>query len=263
MNIEAKIENPICIRLGDTENVILSDGINKQNNPLVPGVMFSGNRYGFVLIIDKSGRQKEVVYPTQCRIDAVGIENGVLKIFEEGKKNSWRFSKSGKLEHSILGEFTDEYRSKFNIKLENNDMFSGKPILKNPLCIKISENLEKSVILKDETIQQDYPLLYPGVMLGTEHYGFVLILDTNDAKKEIHYPTQNRIDAISIEEDEFGDLKVFENGKYNPWLFSYDGKFKQEASYNPYSRRDKAFVEEQYGLNIEDTVDHFNLKIKK
>ena len=32
MDIEAKIENPVCIRLGDTENVILADEVNKQNN---------------------------------------------------------------------------------------------------------------------------------------------------------------------------------------------------------------------------------------
>ncbi len=117
MDIEAKIENPVCIRLDNTENVILSDEVNKQNNPLVPGVMFGGNHYGFVLITDINGGQKEMVYPIQCRIDAVGIEG-----------------------------------------------------------------------------------------------------------------------------NEFGDLEIFENGKYYPCFFTYNGKFKQEASYNPYSRRDKAFV---------------------
>lgn len=64
MDIEAKIENPVCIRLGDTDNVILADEVNKQNNPLVPGVMFDGNHYGFVLITDVNRRQKEVYYPT-------------------------------------------------------------------------------------------------------------------------------------------------------------------------------------------------------
>lgn len=71
------------------------------------------------------------------------------------------------------------------------------------------------------------------------------------------------MDAIGIEEDEFRDLKIFENGKYYPWLFSYDGKFKQKASYNPYSRRDKVFVQDVYGLNMEDAADCFSLRIKK
>ena len=58
MDIEPKIENPVCIRFGDTENVILADEINKQSTPLVPGVMFVGNHYGFVLITDINGKQK-------------------------------------------------------------------------------------------------------------------------------------------------------------------------------------------------------------
>ena len=55
---------------------------------------------------------------------------------------------------------------------------------------------------------------------------------------------------------------VFEKGKSYPWLFSYDGIFKQEALYNPYSISDKAFVESVYGLNMKDAVACFNLKIK-
>ena len=135
MNIETKIENPVRIRLSDTENVVLADEVNKQNNSLVPGVMFGGSHYGFLLITDMNEKQKEMVYPTQCRIDAVGIEGGILKVFEEGK--------------------------------------------------------------------------------------------------------------------------------YHPWLFTYNGEFKQEASYNPYSRKDKAFAKDEYGLNMRDAVYRFTLKIKK
>lgn len=262
MHIVAKIKNPICIRLGNAANALLVDDANNQSIPLVPGVMFGDEHYGFVLIIDVNGRQKEVVYPTRCRIDAVGIENGILKIFEEGKSSSWRFAKSGKLEHSIFGEFTDEYRSKFNIVVEHDTLFLGQPIFKNPLRVKIVENSEKSMILKDEFILQDFPL-YPGIVLGTEHYGFILIIDVNGRQKEVYYPTQNKIDSIGIEGDVFGDLKVFEYGKYHPWIFSSDGEFKQEASYNPYSRRDRAFVEDVYDLNMEEATDRFTLSVKK
>ena len=261
MDIEPKIEKPVFIRFGDTENVILADEINKQSTPLVPGVMFVGNHYGFVLITDINGKQKEMVYPTQCRIVAVAFEAGTLKIFEEGKRTFWRFNNSGKLEHSIFGEFTDEYRSRINTSLEYCDIIMGEPILKNPLCVKIARNSERSVILKDEFVKQDYPL-YPGAIFETEHYGFVLIIDTDKGQKEVYYPTQNRVNAIGIAGGELGDLKVFENGKYHPWLFSYDGNFKQEASYNLYSISDKAFVESVYGLNMKDAVACFNLKIK-
>ena len=259
MDIESKIKNPICIRLGYNENIILADEKNEQNNSLVPGAIFSDDHYGFVLIIDANGSQKEVVYPTQCRIDAVGIEYGVLKVFEEGKKTSWRFSKSGKLEHSTFDEFTDEYRAKFDIPV---GMPVKEPVLENPLCVKISKNPTESMILKDDFIQQDYPL-YPGIMLGTKHYGFILIFDDNGCHRQICFPTQNRIDAIGIEENEFGDLKVFENGKYHPWTFTHNGKFKEEASYNPSSKKDKEFVKKVYGLDILDAECCYALKMKK
>lgn len=262
MSLEAKILNPVSIRLGKNYNIIMEDEKTHKEYPLIPGVMFGGEHYGFVLITEHNGKQRETVYPTQCKIQAIGINGGILKVFEDGKKLSWRFDKTGKLEHSTFDDFTDEFRSNFDIIVENYDMFMGEPTLMNPLNIKISRNPEESVILKDENIKEDYPL-YPGVMLGNVHYGFILIIDTDKGQKEVVYPTQNRIDAVGIEGNIYGDLKVFENGKYHPWLFGYDGKFKKEASYNQYSRRDKAFVEDCYGLNETNTKYCFALQKKK
>lgn len=261
MLLEAKISDPVCIRLGRDSNIIMADEKNKEVHPLIPGAIFGGEHYGFVLIVDHNGKQREIVHPTQCRIDAAGIEGGHLKIFEEGKKNAWIFDKTGKLEHSAFDEFTDEVRSKFDIIVENYDMFMGEPTLKNPVSIKISENPEESVILKDENIQENYPL-YPGAMLGTVHYGFILIIDTEKGQKEIIYPTHNGIDAIGIEGDVCGDLKIFEKGKYHPWVFTYKGKLKKQSSYNQYSKSDKAFVEDCYNLN-ETSSDYFTLQRKK
>ena len=259
MNIESKIENPICIRIGTTENVILSKDGNEPNVPLNPGAMFDGDHYGFVLITDANGKQKERVYPTQSSINAVDIKNGFLRVFEVGKELPWTFNRSGKVEHSPFGEFTFEYRSELDIP---KGMPMEEPILKNPLSVKISKNPEESVILKDETIKEDYPL-YPGVVLETEHYGFILIIDTDEGQREVYYPTQNRIDAIGIEGNAFGDIKVFESGKYHPWLFSNDGEFKQEASFNPHSRKDRDFIEEVYSTDMEDAVNRFALKTRK
>ena len=259
MNIESKIENPICIRIGTTENVILSKDGNEPNVPLNPGAMFDGDHYGFVLITDANGKQKERVYPTQCSINAVDIKSGVLRVFEVGKELPWTLNRSGKVEHSPFGEFTLEYRSELDIP---KGMPMEEPILKNPLSVKISKNPEESEILKDETIKEDYPL-YPGVVLETEHYGFILIIDTDEGQREVHYPTQNRIDAIGIDGNAFGDIKVFESGKYHPWLFSNDGKFKQEASFNPHSRKDRDFIEEVYSTDMEDAVNRFALKTRK
>lgn len=262
MLLEAKISDPICIRLGKETNLIMGDEINKEAVPLKPGAMFGGEHYGFVLIVDYNGKQKEYVYPTQCRIDAVGISGSRLKVFEDGKKFSWIFDSDGKMEHSAFDEFTDEFRTKFNVIVENNDMFMEEPTLKNPISVMISWNPEESVILKDEYIQENYPL-NPGVMLGGIHYGFIFIVNTPKGQKEIIYPTQNRIEAIGIEGNYCdGDIKVFEKGKYHPWIFSFEGKFKQESSYNEYSRRDKKFVEDYYGLNSQE-ADCFTLQKKK
>ena len=269
MSLEAKIQNPICIKLGKNSNVILADEDCKEEYPLIPGALVGGEHYGFIIISDCNGKQRESFYPTQCRIEAIGIEGGVLKVFEEGKKFSWQFTKTGILEHSVFDDFTDEFRKKFDIIVENYNMFMGEPRLENPLRVQISLDPEKSMILHDEIIKKDYPL-YPGVMLGTIHYGFILIFDTEHGKKEVVYPTQNRIDAIGMEDDHCDDedeyckvLKVFENGKYHPWVFTYNGKFKKQASYNQYSRRDKKFVEEVYGLNESRDQDIFNLQLKK
>lgn len=262
MLLEAKISNPVRIRLGKNSNFIMADEKNKENHPLIPGALFGGEHYGFILIVDYNGKQKEFVYPTQCKIEGAGILNNILNIFEEGKKIAWKFDKSGNLEHSAFDEFTDEFRSKFDVVGENYDMFMGKPILINPINIKIALDPEESVILKDDDVQENYPL-FPGVMLGTEHYGFVLLIDSANGQKEIIYPTQNRIEAVGIEKSTYhSELKIFEKSKYHPWVFTPDGKFKSESSYNQYSRRDKLFVKECYGLN-ENSSECFHLQKKK
>jgi len=261
MLLEAKISNPIRIRMGKNSDFIMTDENDKKTYPLVPGAIFSGEHYGFVLIVDYNGRQREIVYPTQCKIEAAGIENGYLKFFEESKKNAWIFDRTGKLEHSAFDEFTDKFRTKLDIIVENCNMFMGEPTLKNPISIKIAMNPEKSVILKDENIQENFPL-YPGAMIRGEHYGFILIIEHDGKRKEIIYQTQNKIDAIGIEGNIYEDLKIFECGKYHPWLFTFNGKFKNASSYNQYSKRDKAFVEDCYRLN-ENSSGCFTLQVKK
>lgn len=127
-----------------------------------------------------------------------------------------------------------------------------------PVSVRLGKNY--NIIMEDEKAHEEYPL-YSGAMLGNVHYGFILIVDTDKEKKEVVYPTQNRIDVVGIEGDIYGDLKVFKNRKYYPWLFGCDGKFKKEASYNQYSRRDKAFFEDCYGLN-ETNTKYFCIKGK-
>lgn len=262
MRIDERILNPICIKLGKNSGIIMTHNEEVKTYSLDPGAMFDEGHYGFVLISEHNGRQRETVYATQCRVHAVGMNHDTLTIFEDGKKAPWKFSKSGKLEHSTFNEFTEEFKSQVDIISENYDMFMGEPQLVNPIQIKISKNPKESVILHDENITQDYPLC-PGAWLGNVHYEFILIIDSEDGEKEVAYPTQNRIDAVGIEKFPTEDLKIFENGKYHPWIFGCDGVFKEEASYNQYSRRDKEFIQDCYNLNQDPSEACFAIQKKK
>ena len=249
---------PECIYYDRCDNglpiyMLVNEKVNKGNNckiehQLTQAVMFEGNHYGFVLIIDNKIVQREYVYQTQCKIQAIGMENGFLKIFEEGKKSPWVFNKNGKLENSAFGELVDELRDCFNTIVENYDIFTAEPIVKNPIKINIDRYLRNCVIQNDEFIDKDYPL-YPGLVLGTEHYGFIFVIENEDGlKKEIIYPTNNKIDAIGMEYSDMDDIKI------------YRGVFKKKATHNPYSKRDQAFVEKSYDLEGVNPEDGFCIK---
>ena len=260
MSLDGKIKNPISIRIGDFSNIMIEKDGEREDVPLEPGMMFGGEHYGFVLISDCNGVQRETIYPTQCSILALGIEGGVLLIFEDGKKSPWRFDKKGRIEHSPVDDFTDEALSKADIAVRNAGMFLDKPLLLNPVRIRIAKDPEKSLILRDGVSDCDYPL-YPGAMLGGKQYGFLLQIERDGEPKEVAYPTQNRIEAVGIEGHHEGDLKIFEEGKYHPWVFTFNGKLKNESSYNQYSRKDISYVRERFGLD--GVEDHFQLQKKK
>lgn len=260
MIIEPKLENPICIKLNNEKCYIIS-GENFENEYcLSQGLVFSKEHYGFVLIVDYNGKQKEYVYPSQCKIIATGIDNSNLKIFEEGKKLCWIFDKKGSLFHSTYDDFNLDYKEKNNIKDEEFNKTYKKACLKNPIKIKISN--DENFIIKDENIDENYPL-YPGAMISSEHYGFILIVDSTKGQREIVYPTQNKITAIGMEKSNNDNIRIFEEGKYNPWIFTRKGLFKQKSSYNQYSRRDMEFIENCCELNNEEIKNNFSLILKK
>lgn len=261
MSIEEKVLDPVCIRLGKNSNIVLPDEVNKTADPLQPGVLFGGEHYGFILIIDHNGRQREIIYPTQGTIQAIEMRDSMLKIYEDGKKGPWQFNQAGRLEHTTRDEFTEDFLRKCKAVLDDSKCFED-PILMNPVYIQIALDPTKSTIMKDESVCYDYPL-YPGAMLGSVHYGFILVIETEEGLKEVAYPTQNRIDAIGIDGSFYDDLKVFEVGKYHPWLFTYNGVLKEKGSYNPYSRRDKEFIKECYALGEVDPGSCFTKRDKK
>lgn len=101
--LEAKIENPLNLKLGTNENVIILDG---ERLSLENGVVFGGEHYGFNLILDDSCEGLAVPYATQCRIGGVQIVGDTLIILEDNKYIPWRFNKNtGKLINEAVFSF--------------------------------------------------------------------------------------------------------------------------------------------------------------
>lgn len=243
MILEAKILDPITIKLGDDSGILVAKEDGGDDYELLSQALFSKLHFGFILIYDCKGKQKEMVYSTQCGIDGVEITKDEIKIFEEGKKLPWKFDKKGKLKNSTTDDFTNDFKDNINKIIEKEIMDLEEPSLLNPIYIKISKNPIENVILKDEGCNKDLPL-HPGAIIGNVHFGFVLVIDTDEGEKEIAYPTPNKIVGIGSEKNFLDNLKIYENGKYHPWEFSCDGKLLKVAAYNPYSRQDNKFIEE-------------------
>ena len=116
MDIEKKIKNPVCIRLCDTKNVILVDEVNIHSNHLVKGVMFGGNYYGFILIINTEKWQKDVYYSIQNRVSAIGYVADELrdfKVLKNKKYLPWLFSYMSKFKQEASNNSYSRWRKVF------------------------------------------------------------------------------------------------------------------------------------------------------
>ncbi len=259
MNIEAKVKNPIRIRLKKNKSVILKTANWDTDYPLNPGVVLGGEHYGFIVIIDYNNTQKEIVYKTQCKLQMLGIENGKLKVYEEYKKTPWIIDqKTGTSEKSAYNAFTNEGLDKIITEAEDYDVSYDEPIFKNPIKIEYDyTSKNESRIILDET-EEAIPIK-PGVILKRSHYGFIITIKTTKGKTKISYPTENRIDAVGGEDEEIAGknylkIKVYENGKYHPWIInpeslSSEDLIAQESHYNQFSRRDQEFIKKRKRKN--------------
>lgn len=253
MDGEAKIKNPIIIRLGSFENVVVPDKTCNKLFPLKDGLVFGGEHYGFVLIVDTKGKQTEEYYKSKRRIFGTGLSESGLHIYEEGNGDYWLFSKDGNLEHMPADS---KVASTMDIVCNNIDILIGRKLL-NPICIRVAKDPKDSVILSDNNEGKDTPIC-PGAMFGGERYGFILLIETKDGIKKVEYPTQNRITAIGAE-DVDDDIKVYEEGKYMSWVFDKNGKFKRKSSYYKFSLKDRSFIENSYEQSADTDEDRFTI----
>lgn len=250
MSNDAKIKNPIVIRIDNNGEVSIVNEDDNSINPISNGIMFGTIHYGFIIISDYKGVQREIVYPTNNSVDAIGVSANGINVYEEGVRESWVFDKKGKLvrempENPIRLNFTLSEKA-----VENSEQLLGVHRVSKPLTIVIDS--DDRIILFDNG--DEYPI-NPGVMIGDDHYGFILIRNIRGRQIERVFPTQNRIEAVGVSSQNIGtDFDIFEEGKYKPWKFDKFGKLLQEGAYLEASRKDINFVNSQIENNKSLTI---------
>ena len=77
----------------------------------------------------------------------------------------------------------------------------------NPICIRLDNYFD--ILLKNIEGYSSCSLM-PGIMVGGEHYGFVVISSKDGKQKETIYSTSNKISSIGVENNK---LQIFEDKK--------------------------------------------------
>ncbi len=240
MEKKASLDNPIVIKIDNNGEVSVINENDNTTMKIPKGVMLATIHYGFVIISDYKGTQREIVYPTINRVDAVGVTSSGIRIYEDGIRESWEFSKKGELiqempDNPIRLDFTMTEKA-----FEHQDELLGEQRVLNPITIIIGNDKSSRRILFDN--REEYPV-NPGVLIGGTHYGFILVREVKGRQVERVFPTQNRIEAVGVSSQETDtDFDVFEEGKYLPWKFNKTGKLIQAASYFEMSGNDREYI---------------------
>ena len=121
--VEAKNENSVIIKeTGIPGELIIGEG--KDAIKTKCGCVFSENHYGFIFTTLDKG---EMSYSTQCPIFGVEVDNGLLKVWEDGKVIPWRVDmKNGEVvdyaKFSSLSRRDIQYlEEKFGLGIEDLD----------------------------------------------------------------------------------------------------------------------------------------------
>lgn len=256
---EEKFEHPIVIKINQNECTLLADDSYDNDFAVTEHwVMFKGQHYGFILIADNNGYQKEYYYSTENSIAYVGMRNNHLLIFEQNKPDCWDFDRSGKIvdkptrmEDFEKAPFASMKTDEQEMIMNHFDNIGPEAETNDPVTFLIKENIEDCVLLANR-VGQENTSLENGVMLGGQHYGFTLIIDRKNCNKEIHFSTQFRVQGMQFEKRDIRDIsgehieetyiKIYEEGKQFSWMFTKYGKLVESAHFNRYSRRDVDFL---------------------
>lgn len=244
---KAKIQNPIVLNIDRDGNVSMINEDDNTSISLQNGMMFGTINYGFVIISDYNGRQREVVYPTIRSIDAIGVTKYGINVYEFGIRESWEFDKRGNLVREMPDNPIMLDYPTIDKAYEHSGELLGAYRISNPITIVLDSN-EKYVLFDNG---DRYPI-NPGLVIGSkDHYGFILIRNINGKQTERLFPTQNPIEAIGVTSQSLGtDFDIFEEGKHFSWKFDKKGKLIRESSYLDASRKDMKYIDNQIKNNL-------------
>lgn len=102
--------------------------------------------------------------------------------------------------------------------MEKKEIF-GKT--ENPIVIRLSHL--GNVIMPLNGFEEEIDIT-KGVLIDNsqrEHYGFIIMADHNNRQTEQVYRTDNKIIGVQLSD---GKLKVYEDTRLHPWLFTKNGK---------------------------------------
>ncbi len=125
-----------------------------------------------------------------------------------------------------------------------------EPKMLDPITLKLSTK-DNVMITNEENLSLDN-----GVMLGTEHYGFNLIVDYEGKESKEAYATQCKIIGTQIVD---GNLNVYEENKYIPWRFNkHTGVLINRAVFSNLKHSEMDFLRETFGIVDEEGLNDIN-----
>ena len=129
-----------------------------------------------------------------------------------------------------------------------------EPKILDPITLKLSG--KDSVMVTDE----ENLSLDNGVMLGTEHYGFKLVVDYEGKESEATYETQCKIIGVQIVND---CLNIYEENKYIPWRFDkHTGTLINRAVFSNLKHSELNYLRETFGIVDEKGLNDINDQMK-
>ncbi|MDD3453177.1 MAG: hypothetical protein PHN42_02740 [Bacilli bacterium] len=130
-----------------------------------------------------------------------------------------------------------------------------EPKILEPIALKLSDK-EKVMITSEERLSLD-----KGVMFGTVHYGFNLLVDYEGKETEEVYATQCRIIGVQIVNDY---LNIYEENKYIPWRFDKNtGVLINRSTFSNFKRSEMDYLRETFGIVDEEGLNEINNYKKK